>query len=73
MSHYVHVTSSRHNMSVGFGPYDTELAAEDYAAHVDETAALAGEPFTGYAGAFVCSDAPHVFVSARFVRAGVPV
>jgi len=71
MTFYVHVTSSLHDMSVGFGPYDTELAAEDYAAHVDDTAALTGEPFAGYAGAFVRTTAPHVFVSARFVKTGV--
>jgi len=71
MTHYVHVTSSLHDMSVGFGPYDTELAAEDYAAHVDETAALVGEPFAGYAGAYVRTTPPHVFVSARYVKTGV--
>ena len=58
MSHYVHVTSSLHNMSLGFGPYGSERAAGDYAAHVDETAALMGEPFAGYAGAFVRTTAP---------------
>ena len=66
MTHYVHVTSTLHTMSMGFGPYDSALAAEDYAAYVDETAALMGEPFAGYAGAFVRTAAPHVFVSARY-------
>jgi hypothetical protein len=38
---------------------------------VDETAALLGEPFAGYAGAFVRTTTPHMFVSARFVKTGV--
>ena len=68
MTCYVHVLSSRHNMSVGFGPYGSEATAEAYAAHVDETAALMGDPFAGYAGAFVRTAPPHVFVSARYVK-----
>jgi len=71
MTHYVHIVSSLHTMSLGFGPYGSELAAEDYAAHVDETAALMGEPFAGYAGAFVRTTAPHVYVSAQYVKTGV--